>query len=40
MDGVKWVPGQVEKIMEIAEEKEIRLCAPLEEVNLLLQLQQ
>lgn len=39
MDGVKFMPTEVEKIMEIAEEKEVRLCAPLEEIRLLLQIQ-
>ena len=37
MDGIRFMPDEIEKIMELAEEKEIRLCAPLEEVKLLLQ---
>lgn len=36
MDAIQLVPSEVEKIMELVEEKEIRLCAPLEEVKLLL----
>lgn len=38
MDALKSMPSEVDKIMELAEEKEIRLCAPLEEVKLLLSL--
>lgn len=30
------MPLEVEKIMELLEEKEMRLCVPLEEVKLLL----
>lgn len=37
VDGVKFMSSEVDKIMELLEEKEIRLCAPLEEVKLLLQ---
>lgn len=37
MDAVQLVPHELEKIMELSEEKEIRLCAPLEEVKILLQ---
>lgn len=38
MDAVKYMPSEVDKIMELLEEKDIRLCTPLEEVKLLLQL--
>ena len=38
MDAVKLVPSELDKIMELAEEKEIRLCVPLEEVKLLLSM--
>ncbi len=37
MDAVRLMPSEVDKIMELSEEKEIRLCTPLEEVKLLLQ---
>lgn len=36
MDAVCYFPGELDKIMEILEEKELRLRAPLEEVKLLL----
>ena len=36
MDMVKLVPSELDKVMELLEEKELRLCAPVEEVNLLL----
>lgn len=34
-DAVQYFPEEIEKVLEIAEEKEIRLRAPLEEAKLL-----
>ena len=34
-DGARYFPEETEKIMEILEEKELRLRTPLEEVKLL-----
>lgn len=36
IDGVKHMPLELDKIMELLEEKEMRLCVPVEEVKLLL----
>ena len=36
MDVVKLVPSEVEPVIELMEEKELRQRAPLEEVKLLL----
>ena len=36
MDAVQYFPSEVERVMEIMDEKELRMRAPLEEVKLLL----
>lgn len=36
MDVVKLVPSELDKVVELLEDKDIRLCAHIEEVKLLL----
>lgn len=36
MDIVKLMPSEVDKVMELLEDKELRLCTPVEEIKLLL----
>lgn len=37
MDAVKYIPDDIQDIVDLMTEKEIRLHAPLEEIELLLQ---
>lgn len=37
MDAVQHFPNDIEEIMSVMEEKELRIRAPLEEVELMLQ---
>ena len=37
MDAVKYIPDDIQDIVDLMIEKEIRLHAPLEEIELLLQ---
>ena len=36
LDVLKLVPTELDKVMELLEEKELRLCIPVEEVKLML----
>ena len=36
MDVIKLMPSELDKVVELLEDKDIRLCAPVEEVKLLL----
>jgi len=36
LDIVKLVPSELDMVLELLEEKELRLCIPVEEVKLLL----
>lgn len=38
MDGVRYLPSQLTKIVEMIEEKEIRTRAPVDEIKLLQEL--
>ncbi len=37
VDAVQYFPSEMERVMEVLEEKELRVRAPLEEVKLLLE---